>query len=205
MISYAEEERCRRSDILSYFGETAPWESCGTCDVCSRSETDPAAGPSRLQGPAETMARMALSCLARMGNGHSASMVAKVLKGSASQSIRGTNFERLSTYGLLRDLTQDEIQEVLRALIRAGCLVETSVTRSIRGYERRYRVLNLSELGLRVMRRAEPDFEMVFPRVGALRPRSPRGRQMTRTIWNMLRFCGSRQAAAALSHGRRFI
>ena len=58
--------------------------------------------------------------------------------------------------------------------------METSVTRNIRGFERRYRVLNLSELGIRVMRREEPDFEMVFPQVGALRPRAPRNRAARR-------------------------
>ena len=79
--------------------------------------------------------------------------------------------DRLSTFGLLKELTQDEIVQVLRALTRAGCLVETTVSRSVRGFERSYRVLNLSELGVRVMRQQEEGFEMIFPAVGSLKPR----------------------------------
>ncbi|MEE2828693.1 MAG: ATP-dependent DNA helicase RecQ [Myxococcota bacterium] len=171
MLSYAETEACRRAAILTYFGETPPWESCGNCDVCVGEDRSSTTTPAALTGAAETMARKALSCVARMGNGHSISMVGKVLKGSASKTVRSSSFADLSTFGILRELTQDEISQVLRALIRSGCLVETSVSRSVRGYERSYRVLNLAELGRRVMRQEEPDFTMVFPPVGALRPR----------------------------------
>jgi ATP-dependent DNA helicase RecQ len=171
MMAYAEFDRCRRATILEYFDEPPPWDSCGTCDVCVMGTAGDAPESRPLTGDAETMARMALSCVARMGNGHSVSKVTKVLKGSASKDLRGSSFERLSTFGLLKDLTQDEIVHILRALTRAGCLVETTVSRSVRGYERRYRVLNLAELGQRVMRQEEDDFAMIFPHVGTLRPR----------------------------------
>ena len=171
MMGYAEYDRCRRSTILEYFGEPPAWESCGTCDVCVRGVVGDAPQSRPLTGEAETMARMALSCVARMGNGYSMTKVAKVLKGSSAKDLRGTGFEQLSTFGLLKNLTQDEIVQVLRALTRAGCLVETTVTRSVRGYERRYRVLNLSDLGVGVMRQEAEAFSMIFPPVGALRPR----------------------------------
>ena len=172
MMAYAEYDRCRRATILEYFGEPPPWDSCGNCDACLSGAHGDAATPQALQGEAETMARMALACVARMGNGHSVTKVAKVLKGSSAKDLRGSNFEQLSTFGLLRHLTQDEIVQVLRSLSRAGCLVETTVSRSVRGYERRYRVLNLAELGERVMRQEEEGFTMIFPPVGSLRPRS---------------------------------
>ena len=176
IMAYAEYDRCRRVTILNYFDEPPPWDSCGTCDVCVMGTAGEAPELRPLTGEAETMARMALSCVARMGNGHSTSKVTKVLKGSASKDVRGSSFERLSTYGILKHLTQDEIVQVLRALTRAGCLVETTVSRSVRGYERRYRVLNLSELGTRVMRQSEEGFAMIFPKVGGLRPRRSSGR-----------------------------
>jgi len=177
MMAYAEYDRCRRATILNYFDDPPPWDSCGTCDVCVMGTAGDAPELKPLTGDAETMARMALSCVARMGNGHSVSKVTKVLKGSASKDLRGSSFERLSTFGILKHLTQDEITQVLRALTRAGCLVETTVSRSVRGYERRYRVLNLAELGNRVMRQAEEDFSMIFPKVGSLKPRArSRGR-----------------------------
>ena len=60
--------------------------------------------------------------------------------------------------------------ELLRGLVRAACLAETEVTRPVRGYERRYRVLNLTPLGNRVMRQMEAGFGMIFPALGALAP-----------------------------------
>lgn len=171
IMAYAEYDRCRRVTILNYFDEPPPWDACGTCDVCVMGTAGDAPELRPLIGEAETMARMALACVARMGNGHSVTKVTKVLKGSGSKDLRGSSFERLSTFGILKHLTQDEIVQVLRALTRAGCLVETTVSRTVKGYERRYRVLNLAELGTRVMRQSEADFTMIFPKVGALKPR----------------------------------
>ena len=170
MVSYAELGACRRRAILEYFGEDPPWDECGTCDACQSGGA--ALKPMPLVGEAETVARKALACVARMGNGHSTGMVTKVLAGSAAKGVARMGFERLTTFGILRHLTQDDIQAVLRALVRAGCLVETDVSRSVRGSERRYRVLNLAPLGARVMRQQEPDFQMIFPAVGPLARRS---------------------------------
>ncbi len=167
MVAYAEDGGCRRRTILEYFGEEPDWEGCGTCDVC-RAGGGPTREKTPLTGDAETLARKALACVARMGNGHAVGMVSKVLSGSAAKNVTAMGFDRLSTYGILKGLTQDEVAEVLRALVRAGCLVETSVSRKVRGMDRRYRVLNLSPLGARVMRQQEPEFVMVFPEVGPL-------------------------------------
>ena len=167
MVAYADDGGCRRRTILEYFGEDPDWEGCGTCDVC-KAGGGPAREKVALQGEAETLARKALACVARMGNGHAVGMVTKVLSGSAAKTVTAMGFDRLSTYGILKGLTQDEISELLRALVRATCLVETSVSRKVGGMDRRYRVLNLSELGARVMRQQEPDFAMVFPEIGPL-------------------------------------
>jgi len=167
MCAFAEDDVCRRLAILLYFGEEPEWDRCGTCDVCLR-------GGGGIQpvvplvGEAETLARKALACVARMGNGHSRSMVTKVLSGSSVKAISQRGWDKLTTYGILKQLTQEEIGLVLRALVKAGCLVETEVSHEMGGYDRRYKVLNLSPLGARVMRQQEPDFAMAFPEVGRL-------------------------------------
>ena len=171
MIAYAELEACRRRCILDYFGEIPDYDGCGTCDVCRRGGAAVVVAKP-LVGEAETIARKALACIARMGNGHSTSVVCKVLTGSAAKTITVAGWHKLSTHGILKHLTQDEVSDVLRALVRAGCLVETEVSRNLRGTDRRWRVLNLSQLGARVMRQQEPDFAMVFPDVGPLARKS---------------------------------
>jgi ATP-dependent DNA helicase RecQ len=178
MIAFAEAESCRRRAILMYFGEEPDWPTCGTCDVCRRGGGRVVV-PQLLGGEAETIARKTLACIARMGNGHAATVVTKVLTGSAAKNIKLAGHHRLSTFGLLSNLTQDEVGEVLRALVRSGCLVETEVSKKVSGFDRRWRVLNLSQLGARVMRQQEEGFEMVFPEVGPLAPRKvPVGRSI---------------------------
>jgi ATP-dependent DNA helicase RecQ len=187
MIDFAEQDCCRRRAILEYFSEAPSWQQCGTCDACKQGGVS-VQTPKPLVGEAETIARKTLACIARMGNGQSASMVAKVLCGSGVSAVSAMGFDKLSTFGILKStLTQDAVLDVVRALVRAGCIVETEVTRSIRGYERTYRVLNLSALGARVMRKQEADFEMVFPGVGPLAPAKPR-----------VSFAGSIKSAADL-------
>jgi ATP-dependent DNA helicase RecQ len=193
MVGWAQAAACRRHGILSYFGELPDWQSCGNCDVCERggagargrtlgvggsagraeSRHDGSAGGVEfgpcgpLSPAAETLVRKALACVARMGDGHAAYMAARVLRGSKAQAVLAWRFDRLSTFGILANLTQDEVEALLAALVDAGCLVETSVTRAVSGADRRYKVLNLSPLGGRVMRQQEPGFEMAFPRMGA--------------------------------------
>ena len=172
MLRFADEDRCRRRAILEYFGEDPSWETCGDCDACRRGHGG-AAVAEPLVGVKETIARKALACVARMGDGYAATMVARVLCGSMARTVQQMGFARLSTFGILGDLTQDDVMAVLRALVRAGCLVETDVRRVVAGQQRRYRVLNLAALGGRVMRQREPDFAMVFPEVGALARKPP--------------------------------
>ena len=176
MVEFAERDWCRRRAILDYFGESASYDSCGTCDVCHRGGgTDPTTAE-LLSGEAETVVRKALACVARMGNGHSATQVIKVLKGSSSDAIRLHGFDSLSTFGILRSFTRDDLVSLLRALVLGGCLVETEVSRQIKGRDVRYRVLNMSELGARVMRQREPDFRLILPALSGLGRATAKGK-----------------------------
>lgn len=168
MVEFAERDWCRRRAILEYFGESAGYDKCGTCDVCLRGGgTDPTTAEP-LTGERETIVRKALACVARMGNGHSATQVIKVLKGSSSDSVRAMGFDKLTTFGILKSFSRDDLAGLLRSLVLAGCLVETEVSREMRGRTVRYRVLNLSELGARVMRQQEPDFRIILPALSGL-------------------------------------
>jgi len=178
MVEFAERDWCRRRAILEYFGESAGYDRCGTCDVCHRGGgTDPTVAE-KLTGEAETVVRKALACVARMGNGHSTTMVIKVLKGSSSDTVRAQRFDSLSTYGILKSFSRDDLVSLLRALVLCGCLVETEVSRQIKGRDVRYRVLNLSELGARVMRQQEPDYEMILPPLAGLGRAKPGSRRI---------------------------
>jgi len=66
--------------------------------------------------------RKILSCVARMNGRFGKGTVAAVLRGSKSSQVAEHKLDRLSTYGLLRDMTQDDIGLYIKALMQAGCI-----------------------------------------------------------------------------------
>ena len=68
--------------------------------------------------------------------------VAAVLKGSKSKQVVENNLHQLSTYGLLSELSQDDITDYIKALIEADCI---GVGQSA------YPTVSLTELGREVM------------------------------------------------------
>ncbi len=169
---------CRRRYVVEYFGEKAPFERCGTCDVCreGRAATDE---PRLLSPEQETIVLKLLSCVARMERhtqklGFSADLIAKTALGSREEKVLQFGFDTLPTYGVLGPKqegdgrrvtawTVGEIADILQALVAAECVAETYVTREIAGKERTYKELSVAARGWRVLRREEADFRMVFP------------------------------------------
>lgn len=161
MVEYGRAS-CRRKYILEYFGEVAPYERCGNCDAC-RSGAKGGAAPRVLDPAEEIVVRKALAGVARMKDGASASMVGKVLVGTRDPAIAGMGHDRLSTFGILSQFSQREVESVLAELVRAGALERVPVRRTINGREVNYSTLALSELGRAVMGQKAEDFRMCFP------------------------------------------
>ncbi len=87
--------------------------------------------------------RKVLACTARMGGRFGKGLLAATLRGSRSAKITQAGLEKLSTYGILRDMTQDEIVAYVDALVAAGCLSVTPGT---------YPTISLTPAGGEVMR-----------------------------------------------------
>ena len=184
MVDYSS-AACRRRYLLEYFGETAPYERCGTCDGCRNGAPLPL-GPRTLDAEEETVVRKCLACMARMKRPFSPAMVAKVLTGSRDRSVLAFQFERLSTWGLLSHLTVAEVEAILNGLARAGALNRQHVTRTVNGRERTYPELSLSEKGVRVMKQEESDFQMVWPEVKPRRRPAPPPRRAGQVASDLL-------------------
>lgn len=98
--------------LLEYFGEPLA-EPCGNCDTCLE--------------PAETfdgteVARKALSCVYRTGQSFGAGHVIDVLTGGDTERVRRFNHDRLSTYGIGRDMSRADWRSVFRQLVAHGLL-----------------------------------------------------------------------------------
>lgn len=170
MVDYGR-AGCLRRHVLEYFGETAPWERCGTCDGCRQGR--PMVAQARpLEADDELVVRKLLACVARLGEPASRTMIARVATGRQDNDLRFLRYDRLSTFGILAGWTEREVERLIEALTTAGALEARYIQRLMSGQERSYRTYTISTLGRRVMRQEEPGFRMVFPRTGKA-PRPP--------------------------------
>jgi Helix-turn-helix domain/RQC domain/RecQ zinc-binding len=114
-----------------------------------------AIGPRALSDDERLAARKILSCIARMEGKFGKGMVASVLRGAKAKNVIANELDRLSTYGLLREYSQDDLTRFINALIVAGCVKQAGGA---------YPTVGLTTLGAAVMRdqtRVELDLEAV--------------------------------------------
>ncbi len=119
LLKYVDAGTCRHDFVLRYFGDDQELlGGCGHCDVCveldGRSDRDPS------REEASLVAKKALSAVARANQRAGLLSVAEMLRGVTSPRTERFGFTRLSTFGLLRDQTQEWVLSVLRGLLAAG-------------------------------------------------------------------------------------
>jgi ATP-dependent DNA helicase RecQ len=145
MVGYAEALSCRRRILLGYFGEPLA-EDCGNCDICLN--------PPRLVDVTED-SRKALSCVYRVGQRFGMGHVIDVLRGSQKERVLELHHDRLSTYGIGRNTSQEYWGSLLHHLVHNGFL-EQDVGN--------YSVLKLTDAA-RPLLRGEQTLSMAEPRV----------------------------------------
>src|SRR6185312_1554072 len=91
-------------------------------------------------------ARKILACASRMKGRFGKNVLAATLRGSAAKNVMQAHLNELSTYGLLKDMRQDDILIYIDALCAARCL---------RVSAGEYPTISITELGERVMREQE--------------------------------------------------
>jgi len=160
MIGFAESAGCRRRALLGYFGEELE-PDCGNCDVC----LDP---PERYDGTVH--AQKVLSCVYRVGQRFGAGHVVEVLRGADTARIRDLGHDRLSTWGIGKELSAGEWMSLVRQLIHHS-LLRQDITA--------YSVLKLLPPAWPVLR-GERRIELAVPRVRAARkPAAKRRERLT--------------------------
>lgn len=137
IAAYASGVTCRHRAILQYFGQDLDSESCQACDVCF--------GDLELADDALVSAQKILSCVYRLDERFGADYTASVLAGSREQRILDSEHDRLSTYGLLSDLTKRLVRDWIEQLVGQGYLEK-------RG---EYNVLKITDRGWQAMRGSE--------------------------------------------------
>jgi ATP-dependent DNA helicase RecQ len=110
-----EQSRTRRERQESDARTHADDEGSGVNITQARSLTD----------EEKLLVRKVLACAARMGGRFGKGMLASTLRGARAKNVLQAGLDQLSTYGILSDMTQDEILLYVDALVRAGCLKVT--------------------------------------------------------------------------------
>ncbi|KGP92558.1 ATP-dependent DNA helicase [Pontibacillus chungwhensis BH030062] len=113
MVNYCHTDKCLQEYMLTYFKDPFRHEPCGMCSNCLHT------------GEIKDITResqIILSCVKRMNERYGSGMVAKVVKGSKSQKVMETRFHKLSTYGLLSDLKEKDIMQMIQFLVAEGYL-----------------------------------------------------------------------------------
>lgn len=123
---------CYRKYILNYFGEEYN-ENCNKCSNCLNEGemTDKTVD-----------AQKVLSCIYRMKHKFGAGMLIDVLRGSKNKKVLQFEFDKLSTYGIMKDYSAEELKNFINTLISQGFITVVQGT---------YPVLSLNSVSRQVL------------------------------------------------------
>jgi ATP-dependent DNA helicase RecQ len=144
MTAFAQAQTCRRRVLLGYFGDRLELD-CGNCDICE-------SPPERFDATDD--ARKALSCVFRVGQRFGMGHVIDVLRGSQNHRMLELKHDKLSTFGIGKDRSQEEWGSLLRQLVHLGYLEQDLAN---------FSVLKLTERARPVLR-GEELLELARPR-----------------------------------------
>ncbi|MCD7919149.1 MAG: DNA helicase RecQ [Clostridiales bacterium] len=116
MADYCGATHCLRKDLLTYFGETPEGDSCGNCSCCLN-------GYRTVDRTVE--AQKLLSCVLRIrqrGYRPAQPLVWDCLRGICSETVMQLRLSDLSTFGLLRELREEELDALRDVLVTYGYL-----------------------------------------------------------------------------------
>ncbi|MBS0484354.1 MAG: DNA helicase RecQ [Proteobacteria bacterium] len=118
MLSLCETTTCRRLSMLRYFGEAADdAAACGNCDVCLN--------PPQVWD-ATVEVQKALSCVYRSGQTFGAGHLIDILRGNPTERIKEWHHNRLSTFGIGKDLPESTWRAIFRQIVALGLLTVDS-------------------------------------------------------------------------------
>ncbi|WP_079112174.1 MULTISPECIES: DNA helicase RecQ [Microbacterium] len=116
MLALCETVECRRQNLLGYFGQES--QPCGNCDTCLETpETFDGLVPA--QKLLSTIVRLKRERNQSFGAGH----LIDILRGASTERIRQQGHEKLATYGIGADLSDQDWRSVVRQLLARGIIV----------------------------------------------------------------------------------
>lgn len=116
LLRFAETEICRRIPLLNYFGEDYSAEKCNMCDNCLAGEKDLV----DITIPAQKF----FSCVKRTNEMFGAIHIIDILRGSKVRKVLKFGHQKLSTYGIGKDYSKRQWQQLSRQFLHKGLLTQ---------------------------------------------------------------------------------
>ncbi|MFF4439746.1 DNA helicase RecQ [Streptomyces sp. NPDC001621] len=117
MLALCETARCRRGQLLAYFGQDPDGPACGNCDTC-------VTPPQTWDGT--VAAQKVLSTVVRLqrerGQKFGAMQIVDILLGKRTAKVIQFDHDQLSVFGIGQDLAEGEWRGVVRQLLAQGLL-----------------------------------------------------------------------------------
>ncbi len=157
LLGLAEALRCRRQNLLEYFGETP--QPCGNCDLCDK--------------PAEifdgtTAVRMALSAALRTEEWFGAGHLIDIVMGNPTDKIMQRGHDSLPTFGVGKEYDKRQWQAIFRQMMGHDLL---------RPDRERHGALRMTEHARPILR-GEATIELRRDTIKAARGSGPRVRML---------------------------
>ncbi|MET9351638.1 DNA helicase RecQ [Streptomyces sp. NPDC006617] len=138
MLALCETARCRRGQLLAYFGQDPDRAGCGNCDTCL-TPADTWDGTVAAQKVLSTVVRLKRERGQKFGAGQ----IIDILLGKRTAKVIQFDHDQLSVFGIGEELTEGEWRGVARQLLAQGLLA----------VEGEYGTLVLTETSGEVLRR----------------------------------------------------
>jgi len=116
MERYCRMSVCRHKFLKNYFGQVYEETNCGACDICLNEKS--------IVEDSQTLARKIISGVVRVNERFDVSHVTSVLRGENLAKIRELGHNTLSTYGILKEHSKEEIQDWIYQLISQNLLAQ---------------------------------------------------------------------------------
>lgn len=107
MVDWTLSPTCRRSRLLTYFGQDPPPTACDMCDNCR------APRPEEQPDNLTEVARLFLECCRDTREMFGASHLINILRGSRAQSVLRWQHDQLACYGAGRNLFKEQWQDLV--------------------------------------------------------------------------------------------
>ena len=112
MVNLIYTQECYRKYILNYFGEDYK-ENCNKCSNCDTEES---------KEDKTIDAQKVISCVYRVKRGYGVGMLVDVLRGSKNKKLLDLKLNEVSTYGIMKEYSKDDLTEFINTLIALGYL-----------------------------------------------------------------------------------